>query len=126
MDRACLLKKAQARKKQMGITLKNISSITNLGYKTVTRFFAGDNVRLNTCEKISSLLGLDIRGNEVIDIDTLINKRAKQKAFYIISLVQDISSLEMQGLEPEDINTLLQETKQKFLTGEYKNTLWTE
>jgi len=124
MTRIQLLEKVKDRRKDIGITIDNLSKVSNLGFRTVTRFFAGDDVKLSTVEKITEVLGLDFAGNEVIDIKTLKNKRAEEKALYIISIVQDTSSLEMQGLEKNEINLLLQETKEQFLTGEYQNNLW--
>lgn len=124
MNRYHLLEKVKQRKEQVGITLENISSISNLGYRTVTRFFAGDDVKLSTVEKITNLLGLDFAGNEIIDLQTLKDKRATEKALYIVSLVQDTSALEMQGLGMEQINILLNETKEQFLHGEYQKNLW--
>jgi hypothetical protein len=124
MTRLHLLKKVQERKEQIGITHDNISQLSHLGYRTVTRFFSGDDVKLSTVEKITNLLGLDFAGNETISTDTLKDKRASEKALYIVSLVQDTSALEMQGLENDDINILFEETKEQFLTGDYKNNLW--
>ena len=71
-----------------------------------------------------NLLGLDNFGNETLNIQTLKEKRAKEKALEIVSLVQDTISLEKQGLELEHIKKLLEETKETFLTGEYKKNLW--
>lgn len=124
MNRYHLLEKVKQRKEQVGITLENISAISNLGYRTVTRFFAGDDVKLSTVEKITNLLGLDFAGNEIIDLQALKDKRATEKALYIVSLVQDTSALEMQGLAIEQINILLSETKEQFLHGEYQKNLW--
>ncbi len=124
MTRLHLLKKVQVRKEQIGITHDNISQLSHLGYRTITRFFSGDDVKISTVEKITNVLGLDFAGNEVINIETLRDKRASEKALYIISLVQDTSALEMQGLGSDDLNILLQETKEQFLTGEYQNNLW--
>jgi DNA repair protein RadC len=45
-------------------------------------------------------------------------------ALHIISLVQDTSSLEMQGLEKEHLNILIKDTKNQFLTGIYQKNLW--
>jgi hypothetical protein len=67
---------------------------------------------------------LDFAGNEVINIKALKEKRAEEKALYIVSLVQDTSALEMQGLESNEIKSLIEDTKKQFLTGKYKNTLW--
>ena len=124
MTRIQLLEKVKQRRKNVGITIDNLAKVSNLGFRTVTRFFAGDDVKLSTVEKITEVLGLDFAGNEVVNIQTLKNKRAEQKALYIVSLVQDTSVLEMQGLEKNELNQLLQETKQEFLTGEYQDNLW--
>ena len=124
MTRLHLLQKVQQRKEQIGITHDNISQLAHLGYRTVTRFFSGEDVKLSTVEKITNLLGLDFAGNETISTKTLIDKRAEEKALYIVSLVQDTSALEMQGLEDDNLNILIRETKEQFLTGEYQNNLW--
>lgn len=71
-----------------------------------------------------ALLRLDTFGNEIIDIKTLREKIAEEKALQIVSLVQDTMSLEKQGLEQKHIKKLLEETKEAFLTGDYKNNLW--
>jgi len=95
-----------------------------LGNRTVTRFFSGEDVKLSTLEKIITVLGLDFAGNEIVDIETLRKNRAKEKAIYIVSLVQDTSTLEMQGLGKSDIKNLISDTKEQFLSGEYRKNLW--
>ena len=124
MTRLELLQKIKDRRKEIGITIDNLSSISQLGTKTVSRFFTGADVNLSTVERITQVLGLDFAGNEVINIKALKEKRAEEKALYIVSLVQDTSALEMQGLESNEIKSLIEDTKKQFLTGKYKNTLW--
>ena len=124
MTRLELLQKIKDRRKEIGITIDNLSSISQLGTKTVSRFFTGADVKLSTVERITQVLGLDFAGNEVINIKALKEKRAEEKALYIVSLVQDTSALEMQGLESNEIKSLIEDTKKQFLTGKYKNTLW--
>ena len=124
MTRLELLQKIKDRRKEIGITIDNLSSISQLGTKTVSRFFTGADVKLSTVERITQVLGLDFAGNEVINIKALKEKRAEEKALYIVSLVQDTSALEMQGLESNEIKSLIKDTKKQFLTGKYKNTLW--
>jgi transcriptional regulator with XRE-family HTH domain len=119
-----VLERVKTRKKQIGLTLDNISKLSQLGNRTVTRFFAGEDVKLSTLEKITNVMGLDFSGNEIIDIDTLKEQRANEKARHIVSLVQDTSSLEMQGLGRAEIQHLIRETKEQFLTGEYRKYLW--
>jgi len=124
MKRLHVLERVKQRKEQIGLTLDNISKLSHLGNRTVTRFFSGEDVKLSTLEKITNIMGLDFAGNELVDIETLKEQRAKEKAIYIVSLVQDTSALEMQGLESEAIQSLIQDTKEQFLTGEYQKNLW--
>jgi len=124
MKRTHLLEKVKSRKTKMGMTLDNISKLSQLGNRTVVRFFSGEDVKLSTLEKIINIMGLDFAGNETIDVKTLKENRAREKALYIVSLVQDTSALEMQGLESRDFNSLLEETKNEFLYGAYQKNLW--
>ena len=124
MRRIHVLERVKMRKEQIGLTLDNISKLSQLGNRTVTRFFSGEDVKLSTLEKITNIMGLDFAGNETVDIKTLIDARAKEKAIYIVSLVQDTSALEMQGLASKEIEILIADTKEQFLTGEYQKNLW--
>jgi len=124
MKRTHLLEKVKSRKAQIGMTLDNISKLSQLGNRTVVRFFSGEDVKLSTLEKITNIMGLDFAGNETTDVKTLKENRAKEKALYIVSLVQDTSALEMQGLESRELNGLLEDTKNQFLYGEYQKNLW--
>ncbi len=124
MTRLQLLEKVKTRRKDVGITIDNLAQVSELGLKTLSRFFAGHDVKLSTVEKVTQVLGLDFAGNEIVDIKTLKENRAEKKALYIVSLVQDTSALEMQGLEIDSIKILIEETKEEFLTGLYKKNLW--
>jgi len=124
MNRLTVLDKVKKRKEAIGLTLDNIAKLSGLGNRTVTRFFAGEDVKLSTLENITQIMGLDFSGNELVDVDILKERRAKEKAIYIVSLVQDTSSLEMQGLESGAIRELIHDTKEQFLTGEYRKNLW--
>ena len=124
MNREYLLKKIKNRKSQMNITIDNIAKLSKLGNRTVVRFFGGEDVKLSTLEKITNVLGLDFAGNEMVDIDILREQRAKERALYIVSLVQDTSALEMQGLEKRELDILIEDTKREFLYGAYQKNLW--
>lgn len=124
MQRADLLRKVKQRRKELGITLQNLSILSNVGFRTLTRFLAGEDVKLSTVEKVTNVLGLDFAGNGIIDTQTLKEKRAEQRAIYIVSLVQDTSSLEEQGLDTKEINILISEAKKEFLSGANKTALW--
>ena len=124
MTRLELIKKIENRKKQINISIENLAKLSNLGVRTVNRFFAGDDVKLSTIEKITNLLGLDFAGNEVIPLNQLQKQRAKEKALFMASLVQSTSALEVQGLEIESLNKIIDKFEKEFLQGQYKNRLW--
>ncbi len=124
MTRIDLINKIQQRKNELHITIENLAKISNIGIRTLNRFFAGDDVKLSTIEKITNLLGLDFAGNEIVPLDKLKEQRAKEKALFMASLVQSTSALEKQGLEQNSLDKIIYKFEQEFLTGQYKNRLW--
>ena len=124
MTRFELIQKIQNRKKQINISIENLAKLSNLGVRTVNRFFAGDDVKFSTIEKITNLLGLDFAGNEVIPLNQLQKQRAKEKALFMASLVQSTSTLEFQGLEKDSLDKIIHKFEKEFLQGQYKNKLW--
>lgn len=124
MTRQDLVHKVEIRKSQIGITIENLAKLSHNGVRTVNRFFAGEDVKLSTIEKITNILGLDFAGNETITLNELRKQRATQKALFMASLVQSTSALEMQGLEQSNLQKLIHKFEVEFLTGSYKNRLW--
>ena len=124
MIRLELIQKIENRKKQINISIENLARLSNLGVRTVNRFFAGDDVKLSTIERITNLLGLDFAGNEVVPLNQLQKQRAKEKALFMASLVQSTSALEVQGLEEDSLNKIIDKFEKEFLQGQYKNRLW--
>ena len=124
MTRLELIQKIQNRKKQINISIENLAKLSGLGVRTVNRFFAGDDVKFSTIEKITNLLGLDFAGNEVIPLNQLQKQRAKEKALFMASLVQSTSTLEFQGLEKDSLDKIIHKFEKEFLQEQYKNKLW--
>ena len=124
MTRLELIQKIENRKKQINISIENLARLSHLGVRTVNRFFAGEDVKLSTIERITNLLGLDFAGNEVIPLNQLQKQRAKEKALFMASLVQSTSALEVQGLEEDSLNKIIDKFEKEFLQGQYKNRLW--
>ncbi len=124
MTRLELIRKIENRKKQINISIENLAKLSNLGVRTVNRFFAGDDVKLSTIERLTNLLGLDFAGNEVIPLNQLQKQRAKEKALFMASLVQSTSALEVQGLEKDSLDKIIHKFEKEFLQGQYKNRLW--
>ncbi|MCK9337710.1 MAG: helix-turn-helix transcriptional regulator [Arcobacteraceae bacterium] len=124
MTRLELINKIKHRKQELNITIENLALLSGIGIRTLNRFFAGDDVKLSTVEKITSLLGLDFAGNEIISLDKLKEQRAREKAIFMASLVQSTSALEKQGLEQSSLDKIIHKFEQEFLNGQYKNKLW--
>jgi len=123
MTRLELIQKIENRKKQININIENLAKLSHLGVRTVNRFFAGEDVKLSTIERITNLLGLDFAGNEVVPLKELEKQRAKEKALFMASLVQSTSALEAQGLERDSLNKIIDKFEKEFLKGQYKNRL---
>lgn len=124
MTRLELIQKIENRKKQINISIENLAKLSNLGTRTINRFFAGEDVKLSTIERLTNLLGLDFAGNEVISLKQLEKQRAKEKAIFMASLVQSTSALEVQGLEKKSLDKIISKFEKEFLVGNYKNRLW--
>lgn len=124
MMRHQLVERIEQRRKQLKISLENLAKLSQLGMRTLNRFFAGDDVKLSTVESITNVLGLDFAGNEVVPLTQLQKNRAYQKALFMASLVQSTSALEMQGLDKEILEKMIAQFEKAFLRGEYKKRLW--
>jgi transcriptional regulator with XRE-family HTH domain len=124
MTKNDLIKKIKERKKTLGITIENLAKLSGLGIRTLNRFLAGEDVKLSTVEKVTLLLGLDFAGNETISLEELRQKRAKEKALFMASLVQSTSALEMQGLDNPALEKIINQFEEEFLYGKYHETLW--
>ncbi len=124
MTRLELIQKIENRKKQINISIENLAKLSHLGIRTINRFFAGEDVKLSTIEKLTNLLGPDFAGNEVVPLKELEKQRANEKALFMASLVQSTSALELQGLEEDSLNNIIDKFEKEFLQGPYKNRLW--
>ncbi|MBU0632583.1 hypothetical protein KKA17_08050 [bacterium] len=124
MQRLDLINKIIDRKKQLNITVENLSKLSSVSVRTINRVLNNEDVKLSTIEHITNFLGLDFAGNEQLSLEQLKKQRAHEKAIYLASLVQSTSALEMQGLDDENLNNIISMYEKEFLNGAYKNTLW--
>jgi transcriptional regulator with XRE-family HTH domain len=124
MTRLELICKIKDRKEQLHISIENLAKLSGMGVRTLNRFFAGDDVKFSTVEKITNILGLDFAGNEVVSLQELKKRRAKEKALLMASLVQSTSALEMQGLEDDSLKKIINNFEKEFLVGQYQDRLW--
>ena len=85
MKRSELIKQIIERKKQLGISIENLAKLSGIGVRTVNRLLKNEDVKLSTVEAVTNVLGLDFAGNEVVSLEELQKKRAKEKALYLAS-----------------------------------------
>ncbi len=119
-----LIKKIHLRKQQLGISTENLAKLSGLSTQTITRLLHNKNVKQSTLEAVTTVLGLDLSGNEVIQAEQLRKSRAQAKARYLATLVQGTSTLEMQGLEEEGVQKIIHLFEQELLEGKYQKALW--
>ncbi len=124
MTRFVLIEKIEQRKKALGISIENLSKLSNTGVRTVNRLLSGEDVKLSTVERVTSVLGLDFAGNETVSLKMLEQARAKEKALLMTALVQGTSALECQGLEKTALDKMIHTFEKAFLTGDYRDRLW--
>ncbi|RYA22860.1 hypothetical protein CRU96_10855 [Malaciobacter halophilus] len=116
--------KIKRRANKAGIDLHNLYKVANLDKKDVIRLLNSDFTSKDSIEKITQILGLNSYGKEIKSVKQLRKDRARSKAIRIVSMVQDTSSLEEQGLEPMAIKRMIVRTEKEFLKGSYNSRLW--
>ena len=124
MRREELISKILLRKKELNITIENLAKLSSVSVRTINRLLNNEDVKLSTIEAVTNFLGLDFAGREIVPLCELKKRRAKEKALYLVSLVQSTSALEKQGLESESINNIISMYEKELLHGSYKHTLW--
>lgn len=109
---------------KLGIDLDNLAKLAGINKIEVVRFLNLDFVPKDILYKITTILGLDFYGKEIKSVKQLKKDRAKFKAIRVVSMVQDTSSLEKQGLESMAIKRMIVRTEKEFLLGQYSSRLW--
>lgn len=116
--------KIKRRLNEVGIELVNLNRIAEITKKDGIRLLKSDFTTQDSIDKTTKLLGLNSFGRETKTIRQLNKERARNKAIRIVSMVQDTSSLEEQGLEAMTIKRMIIRTEKEFLKGPYSSRLW--
>lgn len=116
--------KIKRRLNEIGIDLANLNKIAEITKKDGIRLFKSDFTTNDSIEKTTKLLGLNFHGRETKTLRQLNKDRARKKAIRVVSMVQDTSSLEEQGLEAMAIKRMIVKTEKEFLEGPYSSRLW--
>jgi len=124
MKRIELIHRIIARKEELGITIENLARLSGVGVRTINRLLKNEDIKLSTVERVTNVLGLDFAGRAYIPLQELRKQRAKAKAIFLASLVQGTSTLENQGLDEENLHTIITMYEKELLHGRYQDTLW--
>lgn len=116
--------KIKRRLNEVGIELANLNRIAEITKRDGIRLLKSDFTTKESIDKTTKLLGLNSFGRETKTIRQLNKDRARSKAIRIVSMVQDTSSLEEQGLEAMTIKRMIVRTEKEFLKGPYNSRLW--
>jgi hypothetical protein len=112
------------RLKEINITEKNVANLTDIKKSDVLKIVNGLEVTQDIIKATTNFLGVDDFGVEIISAKKIVKNRARQKAYRVVSMVQDTSSLEAQGLESIKIKRMIVKTEKEFITGPYNARLW--
>ncbi|WP_129108548.1 hypothetical protein [Halarcobacter bivalviorum] len=109
---------------KVGIDLENLDKVAHIDKKDVIRLLNANFTSRDFIEKTTQILGLSSYGKEIKSVKQLRKDRARSKAIRVVSMVQDTSSLEEQGLESMAIKRMIVRTEKEFLKGTYSSRLW--
>jgi hypothetical protein len=116
--------KIKRRLNKVGINSENLDKVAHINKKDVIRLLNSDFTSKDSIEKTTQILGLNSYGKEIKSVKQLRKDRARSKAIRVVSMVQDTSSLEEQGLESMAIKRMIIKTEKEFLKGPYSSRLW--
>jgi hypothetical protein len=116
--------KIKRRLNKVGINSENLDKVAHINKKDVIRLLNSDFTSKDSIEKTTQILGLNSYGKEIKSVKQLRKDRARSKAIRVVSMVQDTSSLEEQGLESMAIKRMIVRTEKEFLKGPYSSRLW--
>lgn len=116
--------KIKRRANKVGIDVQNLYNVANIDKKDVIRLLNSNFTSKDSIEKTTQILGLNSYGKEIKSVKQLRKDRARSKAIRVVSMVQDTSSLEEQGLESMAIKRMIVRTEKEFLKGPYSSRLW--
>lgn len=116
--------KIRKRLNKVGIDLTNLNKLADINKIDGMRLLRSEFTSTDSIKKTINLLGLDSFGRETKTLKQLNKDRARSKAIRVVSMVQDTSSLEEQGLEAMAIKRMIVRTEKEFLKGPYSSRLW--
>ena len=119
----------QNRRRQLGMPYKALAKRANLGMVTVQRALNGETgVRFDTIAAIAECLGINFEAADTIkvntiEVNTILEQQARQKAKHLVALTQGSAGLEGQGVGIETRHRVEDKIVHELLAGS-KKRLW--
>ncbi len=121
------LKDLDKRRRALEISVQMLSKRSGVSRAVVQRILSG---KLSTASfanvaDFAASLGLLIRLDDDIPVETMRQDQARQKAHKLVSLVQGASGLEGQAVDQRVIESMVERTTHELLAGS-KSKLWSD
>jgi len=127
LDDALLLKNLDERRRDLGLSYKQLSKRCGVSRPTVQRILSGRHAAASFANivAIAESLGLGLRFDSKVDIRDLKREQAVRKAKKLVALVQATSGLEGQAVGEKDVESMVKQTTHDLLAGS-KRRLWSD
>jgi transcriptional regulator with XRE-family HTH domain len=124
---APLLRDLDRRRRDLGLSYEMLSKRSGVSRPTVQRILSGRHsaASFSNIVAIAESLGLVLRFDSKIALNTLKHEQARRKAKKLVALVQGTSALEGQAVDTETVESLVEQTTHELLAGS-KRKLWSE
>ena len=115
----------EQRRRQSGVTYQALAERSGVSLPTVRRILVGDqqSASVSTVLAIARVLGVRLSFDAESDVDTLLERQARQKAERLVGMVHGSSALEGQGLDEDTRERMVRQTVHELLAGSMRK-LW--
>jgi transcriptional regulator with XRE-family HTH domain len=120
----------ESRRRSLGISFAALSERTGISAPTLKRIFSGKvSPTIDKIQTIARVLGVEIRVSGKIEVvatssvEDVRRQVAREKAKWLVGLVQGTSALEAQAVGPDTIREMVERTIHELLAGPNRK-LW--
>jgi transcriptional regulator with XRE-family HTH domain len=120
----------ESRRRSLGVSFAALSERTGISTPTLKRIFSGKvSPAIDKIQSIAGVLGVEVRVNDKIEIvatssvEEVRKQVAREKAKWLVGIVQGTSALEAQAVGPDTIREMVERTTHELLAGPNRK-LW--
>ncbi len=122
-----LFEKLEIRRQELGLSQSALAHLSGVSLPTVHRILTAHSpaASFENILAIAQTLGMRLDAVPMLDAQAMLEQQARNKAEYLVGLVQGTSALEGQGISEKRITQMIQKTAQELLSGS-RRKLWAE